>query len=145
VHSITSIYRFYIGKHFGIEESDISQACRRVVHKIDRDKKLKRKIGKIEKKLNLFKNEDLAIELAPKNIRVNSISSVAADTPMFPGFVQERHRQNMDIVKEATLATIPLGRLAEVEDVAKAALYLASDDASMVTGVDLFVDGGRSI
>jgi len=92
-----------------------------------------------------YLTKSLAIELAPKNIRVNSISPVAADTPMFPGFVQERHRQNMDIVKEATLATIPLGRLAEVEDVAKAALYLASDDASMVTGVDLFVDGGRSI
>ena len=92
-----------------------------------------------------YLTKSLAIELAPKNIRVNSISPVAADTPMLPGFVQERHRQNMDRVKEATLATIPLGRLTEVEDVAKAALYLASDDASMVTGVDLYVDGGRSI
>ncbi len=55
VHSIASIYRFYIGKHFGIEESGISQACPRVVHKIDRDKKLKRKTGKIEKNLNLSK------------------------------------------------------------------------------------------
>jgi hypothetical protein len=44
-----SSYRLYIGKHFGIGESGVSQACRRVAHKIDRDKKLKRKIGKIEK------------------------------------------------------------------------------------------------
>ena len=92
-----------------------------------------------------YLTKSLAIELGSKNIRVNSISPVAADTPMLPGFVQERHRQNMDTVREATIATIPLGRLAEVEDVAKAALYLASDDASMVTGVDLYVDGGRSI
>lgn len=92
-----------------------------------------------------YLTKSLAIELAPKNIRVNSISPVASDTPMFPGFVQEKHRGNMDRIKEATIATIPLGRLTEVEDVANAALYLASDDASMVTGVDLHVDGGRSI
>jgi len=42
-----------IGKHFGIGESGVSQACRRVAQKIDRDKKLTRKIGKIEKKLKL--------------------------------------------------------------------------------------------
>ena len=42
-----------IGKHFGIGESGVSQACRRFAHKIDRDKKLKRKIGKIEKKLKM--------------------------------------------------------------------------------------------
>ena len=42
-----------IGKHFGIGESGVSQACRRVSHKIDRDKKLKRKIGNIEKKMKL--------------------------------------------------------------------------------------------
>ena len=46
-----SSYRFYIGKHFGIGESGVSQACRRVAHKINSDKKLKRKIGKIEKKI----------------------------------------------------------------------------------------------
>jgi 3-oxoacyl-[acyl-carrier protein] reductase len=92
-----------------------------------------------------FLTKSLAIELASHNIRVNSISPVAADTPMLPGFVQERYRQDMERVKQATIATIPLGKLAGVDDVAKAALYLASDDANMVTGVDLYVDGGRSI
>jgi len=87
----------------------------------------------------------LSLELAPKNIRVNCISPVAADTPMLPGFVPEKHRQDMDRVRKATVATIPMGRLADVEDVAKAALYLASDDAAFVTGVDLYVDGGRSL
>ncbi|MBT6504543.1 MAG: SDR family oxidoreductase [Deltaproteobacteria bacterium] len=43
------------------------------------------------------------------------------------------------------LTTIPLGRYAEPEDIARAVLYLASEDASMVTGIDLPVDGGRSI
>ncbi len=92
-----------------------------------------------------YLTKSLAIELASANIRVNSISPVAADTPMLPGFVQEKYRQDMERVKKATIATIPMGKLVEVDDVAKAALYLASDDASMVTGVDLYIDGGRSI
>jgi len=84
----------------------------------------------------------VAIELAPYNIRVNAISPVAADTPMLSGFIGDR---DLEEGRKAFIATIPLGRLATAEDVAYTALYLASDEASMVTGVNLEVDGGRGI
>lgn len=87
----------------------------------------------------------LAIELAPFKVRVNSISPVAAETPMLEKFFGEDMKGNLDAILKATLATIPIGRFAQPDDVAKAALYLASDDASMITGVDLYVDGGRTI
>jgi 3-oxoacyl-[acyl-carrier protein] reductase len=81
----------------------------------------------------------LAIELAPSKIRVNCINPVAAETPMLPG---------LGITKEVIkgiVATIPIGRMAQPMDIAYAALYLASDESSMVTGVALDVDGGRGI
>ena len=84
----------------------------------------------------------VAIELAPYGIRVNSISPVATDTPMLPGFIGDR---DLEEGRKAFIATIPLGRLATAEDVAYAALYLASDEASMVTGINLEVAGGRGI
>jgi 3-oxoacyl-[acyl-carrier protein] reductase len=87
----------------------------------------------------------MAIEVAPFNIRVNSISPVAAETPMFENFFNDEMKKNIEAIRKATVATIPIGRFAHPEDVAKAALYLASDDASMITGVDLYVDGGRTI
>ena len=82
----------------------------------------------------------LALELAPYKIRVNCISPVVADTPM--KFYDDQH---LEEGKKRTLATIPLGRLATAEDVAYAALYLASKEASMVTGISLNVDGGRGV
>ncbi|MFX0197189.1 MAG: SDR family oxidoreductase [Candidatus Hodarchaeota archaeon] len=84
----------------------------------------------------------LAIELAPFRIRVNCINPVATDTPMQPKFLG-----NVDLEegRRAIIATIPLGRMAQPEDIAQAALYLASDSSSMVTGVCLDVDGGRGI
>lgn len=85
----------------------------------------------------------LAIELATHKIRVNSICPVAADTPMLAKFVGES--KDFEKGRKAFIATIPLGRLATPEDIAYAALYLASDEASLVTGVNLEVDGGRGI
>jgi len=85
----------------------------------------------------------LALELAPFNIRVNSISPVAADTPMLPKLTA--HIPDLAEAKKALLATIPLGRLAKAEDIAHAALFLASDESSMITGINLEVDGGRGI
>lgn len=84
----------------------------------------------------------LAFELAPYKIRVNSISPVAADTPMLAKFIGDREYEQG---KKDFIATIPLGRLAKPEDIAYAALYLASDEASLVTGTNLEVDGGRGI
>jgi 3-oxoacyl-[acyl-carrier protein] reductase len=92
-----------------------------------------------------FLTKSLAIELAPFNIRVNCISPVAAETPMLPSFFTEEMKKDVEATKKLFLSTIPIGRFAQPEDIAKAALYLASDDSSMVTGIDLYVDGGRAI
>ncbi len=85
----------------------------------------------------------LALELAPYKIRVNCIDPVGTDTPMIPKFLPEG--TNLKEFLPKIIATIPMGRLAKPEDIAYAALYLASDEASMVTGVALQVDGGRGI
>lgn len=84
----------------------------------------------------------LAIELAPYNIRANCISPVASDTPMLRASIGD---ENFEEVKKAIIATIPLGRIGKPEDMAHAALYLASNNASFVTGVNLEIDGGRGI
>jgi 3-oxoacyl-[acyl-carrier protein] reductase len=85
----------------------------------------------------------LALELAPFNIRVNSISPVAADTPLLAKLTA--HMPDYEEAKKNVTATIPLGRLAEGKDIAHAALYLASDESSLVTGINLQVDGGRAL
>ncbi len=82
----------------------------------------------------------LAVELAPFRIRVNSICPVAADTPMFPQFLEGA--PDVEAAKAAVIAAIPLKRLCAAEDVANAALFLASEEAAMITGVNLRVDGG---
>jgi 3-oxoacyl-[acyl-carrier protein] reductase len=84
----------------------------------------------------------MALEFAPQ-IRVNVINPVAADTPMLPKFFPEGADVNEYL--KATLATIPLGRLTRPEDVGYAALFLASDESSLVTGSAIDVDGGRGI
>jgi 3-oxoacyl-[acyl-carrier protein] reductase len=83
--------------------------------------------------------KQLAHELAGDGIRVNAICPVATDTEMLPQFAADELRV------EDMLDTIPLGRLAEPTDIAEAALFLASDAASMITGTALEVDGGRDI
>lgn len=82
----------------------------------------------------------MAAELAAKNIRVNALCPVAAETPLFEGVVGEI----TDAKRERFTATIPLGRLAVPDDVASAAVYLASDEATFMTGVLLPIDGGRT-
>jgi 3-oxoacyl-[acyl-carrier protein] reductase len=84
----------------------------------------------------------LALELAPYKIRVNSISPVAADTPFLTKLTAAT---DFAETKKAIIGTIPLGRLAEAKDVAFTALFLASDESSLITGINLFVDGGRGI
>jgi 3-oxoacyl-[acyl-carrier protein] reductase len=83
--------------------------------------------------------KQLAYELAEDGIRVNAICPVATDTDMLPEFAAG------DLSVELMRETIPLGRLAEPRDVAHAAAFLASDEAAMVTGTALEVDGGRDI
>lgn len=84
----------------------------------------------------------LALEVAEYGIRVNGICPVAGETPMLKDFLgsanpEENHKK--------FISTVPLGRLAEPEDVANASLYLCSEEANFITGVMLEIDGGRSI
>jgi len=85
----------------------------------------------------------LALELAPHGIRVNAICPAATETPMLAGFLG-----GMGSVPDEALerfrASIPLGRLATPEDSAAAVAWLASDDAAMVTGHTLVLDGGTT-
>lgn len=89
----------------------------------------------------------LAIELAPYKIRVNCLNPVAGETPMLAKFIgaEESKGEKFEAGRKRFIDTVPMGRLAQPEDVAYAALYLASDEASLVTGVSLDVDGGRGI
>jgi 3-oxoacyl-[acyl-carrier protein] reductase len=82
----------------------------------------------------------LAVELAPDKIRVCAIAPVATDTPLLPSFLGPAAGQ-----REKFVATVPLGRLAQPQDIANAALFLASGDAQFVTGNIVEVDGGRTI
>ncbi|HUO11593.1 MAG TPA: glucose 1-dehydrogenase [Caulobacteraceae bacterium] len=83
----------------------------------------------------------MAIELARFGIRVNAINPVAGDTPLLPTFMGEDSAE----ARARILTTIPLRRLSTPTDIASAALFLCSDEASMITGVALEVDGGRCL
>jgi 3-oxoacyl-[acyl-carrier protein] reductase len=84
--------------------------------------------------------KSLAVELAPDRIRVCAIAPVATETPLLPSFLGPAIGQ-----REKFIATVPLGRLALPQDIANAALFLASADAEFVTGNIVEVDGGRTI
>ena len=83
----------------------------------------------------------MAIELAPEGIRVNAINPVAGDTPLLKSFMGEDTPE----IRAKFLSTIPLGRFSTPEDMGNAACFLCSDEASMITGVAMEVDGGRCI
>ncbi|AWI84422.1 3-oxoacyl-ACP reductase [Alloyangia pacifica] len=83
----------------------------------------------------------MAIELAPFGVRVNALNPVAGDTPLLKSFMGEDTPE----MRAKFLSTIPMGRFSTPEDLANAALYLCSDEASLVTGVCMEVDGGRCI
>jgi NAD(P)-dependent dehydrogenase (short-subunit alcohol dehydrogenase family) len=78
----------------------------------------------------------MAVELAPKKIRVNSIGPTFTDTPLV------RRVVNTPEKREFVMSRIPLGKLAGLEDIMAAAVFLASPAASMITGTHLIVDGG---
>jgi 3-oxoacyl-[acyl-carrier protein] reductase len=84
--------------------------------------------------------QTLAVELAPDKIRVCAIAPVATETPLLPSFLGPAPgmRQKFE-------AAVPLGRLAQPQDIANVALFLASDEAAFVTGNIVEVDGGRCV
>ncbi|RDI58910.1 SDR family oxidoreductase [Microvirga subterranea] len=85
--------------------------------------------------------KSMAVELAPDRIRVCALAPVAGETPLLATFMGEDTPER----RQAFVNSIPLGRFSTPQDIANAALYLASDEASMITGVVLEVDGGRCI
>ena len=85
--------------------------------------------------------KSMAVELAPDHIRVNCLCPVAGETGMLADFLGGDTPEN----RARFRASVPLGRLSTPEDIASAALYLASDEANFITGVALEVDGGRCI
>jgi 3-oxoacyl-[acyl-carrier protein] reductase len=82
-----------------------------------------------------------AVELAPFGIRVCALNPVAGETPLLRSFMGEDTPE----VRAKFLSTIPIGRFSQPEDLANASCFLCSDEASMITGVCMEVDGGRCI
>lgn len=83
----------------------------------------------------------MAVELAPAGIRVNALNPVAGETPLLKSFLGEDTPE----IRAKFLSSIPIGRFSTPEDIGNAALFLCSDEASMITGVAMEVDGGRCI
>ncbi|MGO1060883.1 enoyl-[acyl-carrier-protein] reductase FabL [Planococcus sp. FY231025] len=81
----------------------------------------------------------LAVELAPKGIAVNTVSGGAIDTEALTHFPNRE-----ELLNDARVNT-PAGRMVEIDDMVKAALFLISDDADMIRGQTIIVDGGRSV
>lgn len=78
-----------------------------------------------------------AAELAPRGVRVNAVSPGPTDTPIHA-------KQGIEAAVRAVVPRIPLGRLGLPEDIAKAVLFLASEEASFMTGEEIVVDGGMT-
>lgn len=87
-------------------------------------------------------SKSLAVEFAPWKIRVNAICPVIGETGLLEAFMGESDTPE---TRAKFIATIPLGRMSRPADIAAAALYLASDEAEFVTGIELPVDGGRTV
>jgi len=83
----------------------------------------------------------MAIELAPDGVRVNALNPVAGETPLLASFMGE----DTPDIRAKFLSTIPIGRFSTPEDLGNAAYFLCSDEAGMITGVAMEVDGGRCI
>jgi NAD(P)-dependent dehydrogenase (short-subunit alcohol dehydrogenase family) len=81
-------------------------------------------------------------DLKARKIRVNALSPGPVDTPIFDGLAPTQ--TEVDRIKEGFASTVPLGRMGTPDEIAKAAVFLASDDSSFVTGIELFVDGGKA-
>ncbi len=80
------------------------------------------------------------VDLKSRKIRVNAISPGPINTPILDGLAQSAEERKQ--LKAGLAAGVPMGRMGEPDEIAKAAVFLASDDSSFVTGIELFVDGG---
>ena len=87
----------------------------------------------------------LAAELAPEGIRVNAICAGTVDTPMARPLLEMRGRGDAEAGARVTAERYPIGRIGTPDDIARAALFLASDESSFVTGAVLTADGGMTM
>lgn len=87
-------------------------------------------------------SKSMAVELAPDKIRVNCVAPVIGETALLESFMGVPDTPEN---RAKFIGTIPLGRMSRPDDIARACLYLASDDAEFITGVILPVDGGRTV
>jgi 3-oxoacyl-[acyl-carrier protein] reductase len=87
-------------------------------------------------------SKSMAVELAPDGIRVNAICPVMGATALLESFMGVPDTPEN---RARFVATIPMGRMSTPRDIARAAVYLASDDAEFITGVEFPVDGGRTV
>ncbi|HVJ54060.1 MAG TPA: glucose 1-dehydrogenase [Aliidongia sp.] len=85
---------------------------------------------------------NLAAELAPRGIRVNQVTPGATRTPIWAN--RTKTAADTEALEQRVGRTTPLGRFSEADEIAKAALYLASDDSANVTGTEIVVDGGAT-
>jgi NAD(P)-dependent dehydrogenase (short-subunit alcohol dehydrogenase family) len=82
------------------------------------------------------------VDLKHRKIRVNTISPGPIDTPIFSSVAQSK--EQIEQLKTSLVSMVPLGRMGSPDEIAKAVLFLASDDSSFITGIELFVDGGMA-
>ncbi len=82
------------------------------------------------------------LDLKSRKIRVNAVSPGSTNTPGLSGLGQTE--EQIEQILRSMEATIPLGRLGDPDEIAKAVVFLASDDSSFITGIELFVDGGQA-
>ena len=82
------------------------------------------------------------VDLKQRRIRVNAISPGPIDTPGLNGIMDTDEQKEQ--FKAGLLSAVPLGRMGSPDEIAKAVLFLASNDSSYVTGIELFVDGGMA-
>ena len=82
------------------------------------------------------------VELKHRKIRVNAISPGPIDTPGVNGLAQTK--EQIEQIKTSLMASVPMGRMGNPDEVAKAVSFLASDDSSYITGIELFADGGMA-
>jgi NAD(P)-dependent dehydrogenase (short-subunit alcohol dehydrogenase family) len=108
-----------IGSSKGVEESSVYSATKAAVRSFART---------------------WTVDLRHRKIRVNAISPGPIDTPIFSNLLQNEEQSEQ--FKKNIVNTVPMGRMGNSEEVVKAVSFLASDDSSYITGIELFVDGG---
>ena len=90
-----------------------------------------------------IRDSNWIVDLQDRQVRINTLSPGATRTPGLVGLAGPDAAQQQGLL-DAMAAQIPMGRVGEADEIASAALFLASDDASFVNGIELFVDGGQA-